>query len=370
MSLISASYSNILKPYLFKQDPEDVHDRFIKLGHRMGKNSLARGLLSTFLKYEDPALESDLLGINLKNPVGLAAGFDKDGKLIDTLGSVGFGFSDVGSVTFQSYEGNPKPRLYRLPSSQALVVYYGLKNDGADVILNRIKNRRTKDFPLIISIAKTNCDATSTSEGGIKDYVSSLSLFDKENVGDMYEINISCPNTFGGEPFTTPEKLESLLSEVSKLNIKKPITLKMPINLEWDDYSDLLKVAIKHGISGVVIGNLTKVRDPQLIKDEIPEHIKGGISGLPTQELSDELIFNTYKYFGKDLKIIGVGGIFNAEDAYRKIKNGASLVSMITGMIYGGPQVIGEINRGLVDLLRKDGYENITEAIGSAHKMK
>lgn len=367
MSLISASYSSILKPYLFKQDPEDVHDRFIKLGNRMGKHKVTRGLLATFLKYEDPSLEQNVLGINFKNPIGLAAGFDKDGKLLDTLESVGFGFSDVGSVTYQSYVGNPKPRLYRLPKSQALVVYYGLKNDGADVILNRIKERKTVDFPLIISIAKTNCDATSTSEGGIKDYVSTLRLFSEENVGDMYEINISCPNTFGGEPFTTPEKLESLLSEVSKLNFKKPLTLKMPINLEWKDYSGLLEVAIKYGISGVVIGNLTKVRDPELIKDDIPEHIKGGISGLPTQELSDELIFNTYKTYGKDLTIIGVGGVFNADDAYRKIKNGASLVSMITGMIYGGPQVIGEINRGLVELLKKDGYGNISEAIGSAH---
>lgn len=370
MSLISASYSNILKPFLFRQDPEDVHDRFVKLGNRMGKHKVTRGLLSTFLKYENPSLEQNVLGINFKNPIGLAAGFDKDGKLLDTLESVGFGFSDVGSVTYQSYVGNPKPRLYRLPNSKALVVYYGLKNDGAEVILNRIKNRKTKALPLVISIAKTNCDATSTSEGGIKDYVSTLKLFNQENVGEMYEINISCPNTFGGEPFTTPEKLESLLREVSNLGIKKPLTLKMPINLTWEEYSGLLEVAIKFGISGVVIGNLTKVRDPELIKDEIPEHIKGGISGLPTQVLSDELIFNTFKEYGEKLKIIGVGGVFNAEDAYRKIRNGASLVSMITGMIYGGPQVIGEINRGLVDLLRKDGYENISEAIGSAHKMR
>ncbi len=149
----------------------------------------------------------------------------------------------------------------------------------------------------------------------------------------------------------------------------KPIFIKMPLELEWEKFKELLQVAIKYKIDGVVIANLVKDRESnKYIKDEIPENIKGGISGLPTRDLCNEKISLTYKEFGDKFKIIGVGGIFNAEDAYEKIKLGASLVQLITGMIFEGPQLIGEINRGLVKLLRKDGFNNISEAVGTAHK--
>lgn len=142
----------------------------------------------------------------------------------------------------------------------------------------------------------------------------------------------------------------------------------MPINLEWKDFNDLLVVASKHNVQGVIIGNLTKARDPKLILDKLPEDQKGGISGLPTQKLCNDLIKKTYANYKDRFIIVGVGGIFSAEDAYEKIKLGASLLQMITGMIFEGPQVIGSINRGLAKLIAKDGYKNISEAIGSYHK--
>jgi dihydroorotate dehydrogenase len=155
------------------------------------------------------------------------------------------------------------------------------------------------------------------------------------------------------------------LSEVYKLKISKPVFVKMPINLPVNEFDDLLQICVKYKINGVIIGNLTKVRDLELIKEIIPEGIHGGISGKPTQKLSDDLIEYTYRKYKDQLVIIGVGGIFSAEDAYRKIKKGATLVQLITGMIYEGPQLIGSINNGLAELLKKDGYTNISEAIGA-----
>lgn len=184
-------------------------------------------------------------------------------------------------------------------------------------------------------------------------------------MGDMYTINISCPNTFGGEPFTTVKKLDKLLKKLVTVGHKKPMLVKMPINLALSEFEDLLKVIVKHKFSGVVIGNLTKEREKHLIKDPIPKGVKGGISGRPTWKLSNELISKTYHKYGNKLKIVGVGGVFTAEDAYEKIRRGASLVQMITGMIYGGPQIVGKINRGLVELLERDGYGSVGEAVGS-----
>jgi dihydroorotate dehydrogenase (fumarate) len=180
----------------------------------------------------------------------------------------------------------------------------------------------------------------------------------------MHEINISCPNTYGGEPFTTPELLENLLLAIDDLSLEKPVFVKMPISLEWPDFQSLLDVISRHNIQGVSIGNLLKNRSKAMISDELPDTVKGNLSGLPCREISTELIQKTYEVYGDKLTIIGIGGVFTAQDAYDKIRAGASLVAMVTGVIFEGPQVVGEINRGLVELLRQDGFSNIVEAIG------
>lgn len=366
--LTNSFYQRFYKPYLFKQDPEDVHDKHLKLGSILAKSSVTRSLTRSILCYRDDRLQIEVDGIKYMNPIGLSAGFDKDAHLVKIIPSVGFGFMDVGSVTFKPYEGNPKPRLYRLPKSKALVVYYGLKNEGAEKIAERVVTHNHPNFPLYISIAKTNSEETSTVEGGIIDYYNCLKLFSDRNIGSVYEINISCPNTFGGEPFTTPDKLEPLLSQLRKVETNKPIYIKMPINLPHPEFDSLVDVAIMYGVKGLVIGNLTKVKDSALIKDSIPEGIKGGISGKPTEKLSNDLISHTYEKYGNQLTIVGVGGVFSAADALEKIKRGASLVQLITGMIYHGPQLIGQINKGLVELLNADGYSKISEAVGAYHR--
>lgn len=360
-------YRVILKPIFFAQDPEVVHDRMIAMGARLGTSKLGKKLIRLCFNYAHPSLGQSKWGIYFGNPVGLAAGFDKEGQLCGILGDVGFGFSEVGTVTFGAYEGNPKPRLYRLPYSQGLVVYYGLKNKGAKIIATHLTKQK-KTIPRIISIGKTNCSRTADEESGVDDYKSCLEVFRDLDEGDIYELNISCPNTFGGEPFTTHDRLQKLLEALNIEKIKKPIILKMPINLPWEEFRTLLDVALQFGVHAVNIGNLNKDRSSASIKEQIPENIRGSISGKPTWELSNELISKTYAYCGDKITIIGTGGIFSAEDAYEKIKRGASLVQLITGMIYEGPQLIGSINYDLVRLLKRDGHQTISDAVGVYHR--
>jgi dihydroorotate dehydrogenase len=367
-NLVGILYTKILKPILFRLDPEFVHDRFTLAGRAFSRFKWVRIIFKKVFRYEDEILKQNINGINFSNPVGLSAGFDKDANLHNILYPLGFGFAEIGSVTFKSYGGNPKPRLYRLPKSKGLVVYYGLKSIGVDKVIPKLKKIYDINFPLAISVAKTNSEETNTVEKGVQDYVASLVKLEKNNCGNLYVLNISCPNTFGGEPFTTADKLDKLLKQVFDANLTKPIYIKMPINLPWDEFESLVKVSLKYDVAGLIIGNLNKDPDPELIKDEIPEGVKGGISGIPTQKLSNDLIRKTYEKYGDKLIIVGTGGIFSAEDAYLKIKLGASLVQLITGMIFNGPQFIGQLNKDLAKLLREDGYKNISEAVGAAHR--
>lgn len=367
-SQIAYTYQHLFKPILFRFEPEFIHNRFTNIGNLLGRTSITKRFTRSLFRFDHPTLSQTLHGIKFTNPVGLSAGFDKDANLVHILPDVGFGYMQVGSVTDQPYAGNPTTRLHRLPKSKALVVYYGLKNQGSDKIINKLRGCREPGFPLSISIAKTNSDSTNTDETGVADYCACYQKFVESDIGDFYTINISCPNTFGGEPFTTAQRLEKLLKKLITIKSTKPVFVKMPLNLSWKDFDSLLQVILKYKLQGVIIGNLTKVRDKNLILDPLSKDVKGGISGRPTFKLSNDLIAKTYKHYGDKLTIIGVGGIFSPADAYEKIKLGASLVQLITGMIYNGPQFIGEINYGLVDLLRRDGYTNIQEAVGAYHR--
>lgn len=361
-------YINLVKPIFFLFDPEDVHDRCCAFGKVLGKFWFFRFVTSLFFSYSNKKLEQDILGIKFKNPIGLAAGFDKDAYLTDILPSVGFGFSEVGSITGEPCLGNPKPRLWRLKISKGLVVWYGLKNEGCEAISKRLKGKRFV-FPIGTNIAKTNNEKTVSLNAGIADYVKAFSKF--TNIGDYFTINISCPNTHGGQPFTEPDRLDKLLGKIDKILTKKPIFLKIAPDLSKAQLDDVIKVVGKHNIDGFVCTNLTKDRNnkkiiEKIIEDDVPEH--GGISGKVVEGLSNEVISYIYKKTKGKYVIIGLGGVFSAKDAYKKIKMGSSLVQLITGMIFEGPQVISEINQGLVKLLEADGYSNISEAIGVDNK--
>lgn len=366
-NLIEISYKKILKPIFFKKDPEDVHDRMLKVGQTLGNVSFLKSVTKLLFDFNHEKLVQKVDGLTYRNPIGLSAGFDKDANLIKVIHSVGFSFAEIGSVTLHPYAGNPKPRLYRLKKDKGLVVFYGLKNIGVDKIIDKIKNnyKSSNGNILGVSIARTNSVEASGFEEGIEDYKGSFEKLVNSNIGDYYTINISCPNTFYGEPYSTPERLDGLLTSLRQIKTKKPVYLKMPINLPWDKFDPLVETAIKHKITGVIIGNLNKDRNSEYITEDYPDDMRGGVSGLPTRELSNNLIRLTYKKYKSKITIIGVGGVDSAESAYEKICYGANLVQMITGMIFNGPQLIGQINKGLVDLLEKDGYESISDAVGS-----
>lgn len=359
-------YKRIVKPIFFKQDPEDVHDHMCALGEGLGRFRSLRWLTRKTFCYEHPALEQSVLGLFFPNPIGLAAGFDKNARLTGIMPAVGFGFEEVGSITGEPCPGNPRPRLWRLPKSRGLVVYYGLKNDGCEAISRRLQEAAFQ-IPIGISVAKTNSTATVDEQDAIKDYIKAARAFG--DIGAYFTINISCPNVFGGEPFTDPGKLDRLLGEFDKIETKKLIFLKMPADLATAEVDALVAVAERHRVHGFILSNLTKKFDRVEIQpQEIAGIVHGGISGKPAFEASNKLIGYLYQSISDRYVIIGCGGVFSAEDAYEKIKQGATLIQLITGMIFEGPQLIGEINRGLVELLHRDGFKNIHEAIGSAHR--
>src|SRR3989344_3093287 len=326
-------YSHIIKPVLFRMDPEYVHDRFINLGSFLGKFNVTRKIVSSLCDYGDKSLEQNILGIHFKNPIGLAAGFDKNAELTDIIPSVGFGHMEVGSVTNSPCKGNPKPRIWRLKNSKGLVVYYGLKNDGAEIISKRLANKEF-DIPVSTSIAMTNCKENLDVQNAINDYVLGFKKF--INIGDFFTINISCPNAEGGQPFMDPEKLDLLLNSLDKIETSKPIFIKLSPDMSETEIDNILEVAKKHRVHGVICSNLTKDRGNKNITDKNIEN-RGGISGKPLQEISDKLLAYIYKKERDKFILIGCGGVFSAEDAYKKIRLGASLIQMITGMIFEGP---------------------------------
>jgi dihydroorotate dehydrogenase len=360
------AYRYVAKPVFFRMDPELVHDLMLSFGGFLGNHGWTRRLAKGLYHHENSALEQEILGIRFPNPVGLAAGFDKNAELTQILPAVGFGFEEIGSITGEPCAGNPKPRLWRLPKSRGLVVYYGLKNDGCEAISKRLRGRKF-DFPVGVSVAKTNNQATCDTEVGIADYVKAMRTM--EGIGDYFAVNVSCPNAFGGKPFSTPEKLDALLTALDKVETAKPIFIKLAVDLSPAELDDLVRVADHHRVHGFILCNLTKRRDIEgLVKGEIAGIESGAISGKVIERDCNELISHLYKTAGSRYKIIGVGGVFSAEDAYEKIRRGTSLVQLITGMIFEGPQLIGEINRGLMGLLRRDGFKNVGEAVGSAHR--
>lgn len=361
-SLTKFGYKNVIKKIAFRNDPEVTHDRFTETGIKLGKSNLAKSLISFAWSYQDPILTQTIQGVTFPNPIGLSAGFDKNAQLLDILPSIGFGFVEIGSVTGEPCEGNPKPRLWRLPKSESLVVYYGLKNDGAEAISKRLKGK-TFAIPFGVSVAKTNNVACAQVEAGIADYAKAFGAF-ATDIGAYITINISCPNTFGGEPFTDPERLEKLMTNIDAIPTSKPIFIKLSPDLTIDQLDALLDVVARHRVHGIICTNLTKKRDnPKIFDANVPD--KGGLSGKVVEELSNvQLKHIAEKTKGKYI-LVGVGGIFTAEDAYKKIRLGASLLQMITGMIFEGPQSIGDINRGLARLLKRDGFKNISEAVGA-----
>jgi dihydroorotate dehydrogenase len=344
--MIKFAYKHILKPLLFKFDPELVHDVFVNLGASLGRYALGRGLVRSIYGPGRSNASIRIDGITYRSPVGMAAGFDYNGRLTGVLGAMSFGAVEVGSVTARPCEGNPRPRMRRMIKSKGLVVYKGLRNDGVDRIIERLKKCERHDGLVVgVSIAKTNDPCSITLEEGIEDYAYSFKRLNEEGVGDFYTINISCPNVHGGENFAEPGRLRKLLARLGETPCSRPVYVKMPIDQPWERFEELLEVIREAGVQGVVIGNLNKDYDLVEHQDERPVEFRGGLSGSTCRALSTDLIRRTRRKYPEGLTIIGCGGILSVADAMEKLDAGADMLQLITGMIFEGPHLMGEIAR-------------------------
>ena len=363
-------YKNIIKPILFMFPPDIVHKVIALTGRVVQGLPPARWLVEKMWRCDDNKLSQSFLGVDFANPVGLSAGFDKNIQLVPLMESVGFGFETAGSVTFEERAGNVRPWFYRLPKTNSIVVHAGLANQGIVTMYSSIKRQQkiAMRIPLSISVAVVGRTSNSTTEEAIEAAVKTIEYILQHKLSKMIEINISCPNAGDSQPFSRPEILEQLLSRLDKIDRTIPFLVKMPNLFDEKIFDQLLDIVAVHNIQGLTIANLVKDRDMIEVKDYLPNNIKGGLSGEPTRDNSTKLISRAYERYGDKLLIIGVGGIFSAKHAYEKIRAGASLVAMITGVIFEGPQVVGRINRGLVELLESDDFSTISEAIGADHK--
>ena len=354
MSLIS--YDNV-KKLLFKLDPETAHTVA-----GAGLRSLAHCIpLMRYIKNENfvshPALSQEIWGVKFRNPVGLGAGFDKNGEYILPMPALGFGFTEIGTVTPKPQKGNDKPRLFRLLEEQSIQNAMGFNNKGSYYMLKRLKKLYFFDYPIGINIGKNK--VTPENEA-LDDYETLLKAF--RDYGSYIVINISSPNTPGLRDLQN-ESFISALFEMAKGITDKPILLKIAPDMSTEDAIAICRVAINAGASGIIATNTT-------IDYSLTPNAKdfGGISGLLLKEKSYELFKALGKEFYGKTTLISVGGIDGAEEAYRRIKAGASLVQVYSMLIYKGPALIKGINEGLIGLLKKDGYTHISQAVGADWK--
>lgn len=358
---MSKIYEKIIRPTLFKVNPEKAHEFGIETLKVGLKSKTAQKIFAEKLATEE--FENlERFGLNFKNPLGIAAGFDKNGIVVNQLAALGFGFTEVGTVTFNPQLGNEKPRMFRLPEDKALINRLGFNNEGTEKVVERLKKLDRKCI-VGVNIGK-NKDVPN--DEAIENYLKSFDL--AHQVADYIAVNVSSPNTPNLRELQKAENLEELLSELQNRNIElsaKPLLVKIAPDLSEAEIEAIVDIAQRLKLSGIIATNTTIKRENLKTKiDEI-----GGLSGKPLQKISNEVISKIYKYSKRNLPIIGVGGIFSAEDAFEKIASGASLVQAYTGFIYQGFTFARDINSGLHRILKEKGFKNLNEAVGSKIKI-
>ena len=343
---------SILRPFLFSLDPETAHDLAIK--------SLKFNYLpSKMFEVEDEQiLNTELLGKNFPNPVGLAAGFDKSAEVYNSLLRFGFGFVEVGTVTPLKQFGNSKPRIFRLEEDGALINRLGFNNDGIEIIKKRIKSEKKK------GVLGINIGPNKNTKDQKNDFCLGLKNF--FDIADYITINISSPNTEGLRDFHDQEKLKDLLLALNKIKnenkINIPLLLKISPDIVDNHISEIADVAIKNDISGIILTNTTDSNRDKLMNNFKKE--EGGLSGKPLQQISTDMIKKFYKQLNGKVPIIGVGGVNSGKSAYEKITAGASLLQLYTGLVYKGPLLVKNIKKELIQILKSEGLNNIKDAVG------
>ena len=343
------SLYSLIRPQLFKLDAERAHRLTI------GLLKLRAGTGFTPEPPYTPTLETRVAGLDFLNPVGLAAGFDKDAEVFEQMLSLGFGFVEVGTLTPRPQSGNPKPRLFRLSEDNAVINRMGFNNDGQEAALGRLKRRyRTR------GLVGVNVGANKDSADRIADYVEGVRAMNR--VADYLTINISSPNTPGLRQLQDEGALNELLAAVRGVGSDKPIFLKVAPDLEKEDSERIVRAAIDHRIDAIIVSNTTISRPP--LKSRLADE-GGGLSGRPLKSLALDALRRFRRASGGSMPLIGVGGIENADDAWERIRAGASLVQLYSAMVYGGAGIARRIARGLADRLSQEGFANIAEAVGT-----
>ncbi|MBX7173539.1 MAG: quinone-dependent dihydroorotate dehydrogenase [Pyrinomonadaceae bacterium] len=351
-------YDSIIRRILFQLSAETAHE--------FGIHTLQYGLATEivqkqFAKRFECNEFGDLkrFGLTFKNPLGMAAGFDKNGIVVNQLAAIGFGFVEVGTVTFKPQKGNDKPRLFRLPQDKALINRLGFNNEGTSAVIERLKKINPKCV-LGVNIGK-NKDVPN--EEAIENYLSSFNLACE--VADYITVNVSSPNTPNLRELQKAESLDELLKTLQDNNLKKiPLLVKIAPDLSESEIEAIVDIALKLNLAGIIATNTTISREN--LQTKIEE--TGGLSGKPLTKRSTEVISTIYKYSKGKIPIIGVGGIFTAEDAFEKICAGASLLQAYTGFIYQGFSFARDVNFGLAKIIKEKGFKNLDEAVGSGLK--
>ncbi len=380
-------YRKILRPALFCLPAETAHEISIKaLQFGLSSNSFQN--LSSAQDESKSLLAVEKFGLNFFNPVGMAAGFDKNGIVVNQLASLGFGFVEVGTVTYEPQPGNPKPRMFRLPEDNALINRLGFNNDGAEVVVERLK-RLDRKCVVGVNIGR-NKDVPN--EEATENYLKCFEII--HDVADYVAVNISSPNTPNLRDLQQSESLEQLLGSIQEKNRElsggnasmneradiastgthlnshvsarsKPLLMKIAPDLTEAEIEAIVDIALRYEISGIIATNTTISREGLI--SNVDQIGNGGLSGQPLMKRSNEVISTIFRHSKGELPVIGVGGIFTAEDAFAKIAAGASLIQAYTGFIYGGPSFAGDIKAGLVGMLKERGFSTLDEAVGSAH---
>nr|CAB3237603.1 dihydroorotate dehydrogenase (quinone), mitochondrial-like [Phallusia mammillata] len=353
-------YANCFMPLIHKVlDAETAHKAAVK--------ALAWNLLPGRKHHDDPSLRQVIWNKEFQNPVGIAAGFDKDAEAMVGLSNMGFGFIEVGSVTPLPQIGNPKPRVFRLYEDKAVINRYGFNSCGQEAAKHRL-NKFDQHQCRGNIVLGVNLGKNKTSTDDVADYITGVRQLGK--YADYIVINVSSPNTAGLRNLQQKKRLETLckaiLQERDKLVNKPPVLVKIAPDLSDDDKQDIAKVVLECNVEGLIVSNTT-VRRPESLRSVHKKEV-GGLSGLPVRDVSTKLISEMYQLTEGKVPIIGVGGISNGTEAYEKIKAGASLVQIYTALVYGGPPVLTNMKKDLVEHLHKDGYENISQAIGAVHQ--
>ena len=344
-----------IRSLIFKVDPEIAHDLAIK--------SLKLNLTPNFFdeNKDNPMFKTDLFNIKIDNPIGMAAGFDKNAEVYNSLFKLGFGFVEVGTVTPLKQYGNQKPRVFRLVKDQALINRLGFNNFGAEDVNTRIRSNVSK------GLLGVNIGPNKDSENRLNDYVIGFKKF--HDIADYITINISSPNTENLRSFHDDSKfnelLETLETEKIKLNSKIPIVVKISPDISDEQIESISKTLIKYKVSAIIVSNTTASNREKL--EDVTKHQKGGLSGKPLEEISNKLIGKFYKLLKGKIEIIGVGGVDSGESAYRKFTAGASFVQLYTGMVFQGPSIVRKIKKELKKILIDEGAKSFKEIIGKNH---